>query len=78
MIDTKKILKFILEHIDAGTIDQAFNAENLNEHQKTYNLEPFGIIISTDLLDDVIRNPEHYRKLISQEDNPAQATTPPT
>jgi hypothetical protein len=64
-MSTEKILKFILAHIDAGTIDTAFNDENFDRQTKAYVLEPFDIRVSAETLQDIKSNPDHYRQFIS-------------
>lgn len=63
-MDLEKVLKFILDHIDSGTIDLAFNEENFNPELNSYVLEPFGVDISAQMLKDVESNPDHYRRFI--------------
>lgn len=64
MISTEKVLKFILSHIDAGTIDEVFNPSTLIESIDAYRLDPYGIMVSKQFLEDVIKKPDHYRQFI--------------
>lgn len=62
---TEEILKFILDHIRSGTIDLVFNQETLDAPNKTYVLEPFGIKISVEMLEDIKSDPDHYKKFVA-------------
>lgn len=64
-MSTEKILKFILAHIDAGTIDTYFNDENFDRRSEVYVLEYLGIRVSAEMLQDIKSNPDHYRHFIS-------------
>jgi hypothetical protein len=64
-MDADKIIKFILWHIDAGTIDDLFNETTFDATLNMYVLHSFGITVSEELLNDIIRDPDHYKRLIS-------------
>jgi len=63
MIAFEKVIRFIIAHIDTGTIDTVFNQKNFVSAEKVYTLEPFGVVISEQLLDDIKSNPNHYAKV---------------
>lgn len=63
-IDTSKILKFILDHLDKGTIDEVFNENSLDTARNVYDIAPF-FKISVEMLNDIKSNPAHYLKFIS-------------
>ena len=62
----KKILKFILSHIKAGTIDEVFNETTFDKANKLYILEPFGIRVSLEMLEDIKKSPAHYEQFTKQ------------
>ena len=62
------VLKFIMKCIDLDLIELYFNKETFNSDYKSYNLCPIPIKISKEFLDDIIANPNHYRKFIKDVD----------
>lgn len=62
-----KILKFIFDSIDNGTFNLVFNDDTFDSDYNLYDLTPFPIKISKEFLEDIISNPEHYRKFIINE-----------
>ena len=64
-MDADKIIKFILQHIEAGTIDDVFNETTFNAKLNMYVLHPFGITVSEELLNDIKSDPDHYKRLTS-------------
>jgi hypothetical protein len=63
------ILKFIINHIDNGTLEDVFNNETFDEQHNAYSIYPF-FIISTEMLEDIKNNVEHYRKMIGPDEPP--------
>ena len=61
------ILKFIIDHIDNDSIEMVFNTETFIPEYNFYDLSPFPVKISKEMLEDIISNPEHYRKFIINE-----------
>jgi len=64
MVNKNNILEFILYHIDNDMIDFAFGPDNFDKERNAYILTSLGIVVTKDFLDDIISDPEHYRKFI--------------
>lgn len=64
-MDADKTIKFILWHIEAGTIDEVFNETTFDGQLNMYVLRAFGITVSEELLNDITSDPDHYKRLTS-------------
>jgi hypothetical protein len=64
-MDADKIIKFILQHIEAGTIDEVFNKNTFNTKLNMYVLRTLGITVSKELLNDITSDPDYYKRLTS-------------
>ena len=61
MISTNKIIKFIIDHVDNGTISEV--EKHYIIENNCYDLG-MGVMISKEMLDQIKENPEHFRKMI--------------
>jgi len=63
-LDSNQIIEFILYHIDNNMVDFTFGPENFDKHRNAYILSALNIVVNKEFLDDIISDPEHYRKFI--------------
>lgn len=60
----ERIIKFIIQRIEDGDIDEYFNEQNFDAQFGFYQLS--NVKISVYMLNDIKANPEHYKAICQQ------------
>lgn len=68
----KEPLKFLIKCIDLNIMDIVFTEDVFNEELGCYVIESAGYMFSKEFVDDVIKNTDHYRAFIKDEESALQ------
>lgn len=68
----KEPLKFLIKCIDLNIMDIVFTEDVFNIELGCYVIESAGYMFSKEFVDDVIKNTDHYRAFIKDEESALQ------